>query len=101
MAGCSETRAKRHLQLFVYESWDPHPPESFVTWYAKHGPGPSEGKPANPIPAWNSARTRAEFEDPQPEPELSDEEFRQGVADFEKLMGRRPLVYRPPSSEKE
>lgn len=55
IAGCSEERAKKHLQLFVYEQHDPHPPAEFVAWYKENGEG------ANPVTAWNSDRDRQDY----------------------------------------
>jgi hypothetical protein len=55
MAGCSEARAKKHFQLFVYERWGPHPPDEFYSWHKENGQG------GNMITAWNSDRERQEF----------------------------------------
>lgn len=54
MAGCNEAAAKRHLQFFVYERWDVHPPADFTAWFEDHGEG-------NSVTAWNCQSVRDEF----------------------------------------
>ena len=29
LAGCTKEKSTRHHQLFVFERWDPHPPQEF------------------------------------------------------------------------
>ncbi len=57
IAGCIEARSKRHLQVFVYERWDVHPPDDFKAWYVENGPA----RDSNPVTGWNSDLARQEF----------------------------------------
>lgn len=60
-AGCTEERARKHSQLFVYERWDVHPPEDFKAWHKTQTCTLREPRGTNPVPAWNSDRDRQEF----------------------------------------
>lgn len=63
VAGCDEKSARRHLQLFVYERWDVHPPSDFCDWARSTGESSEDPKTGriNYIAAWNSARARQGF----------------------------------------
>jgi hypothetical protein len=58
-AGCSEKIRKIHAAQFVDRRWNPHPPQSFVAWWANRPEHADSGVDASR--AFNSQNFRDQF----------------------------------------
>jgi hypothetical protein len=59
-AECSAKMRKLHFDQFVYRDWHPHPPQSFIDWFARHPDNIGEGG-SGPVAFFNCQRYYDQF----------------------------------------